>query len=126
MKFLEKLFGKKTQIQSPLEEAELNGPRFSHIDRQRKNNGPFYCGTAFCGHRTIKAAKECWQAKCHALEKIREEAEILRKQGKIREALDFQQAQSSQYYPERDSRNWPVNRSSCDMQREFIERTKNE
>jgi hypothetical protein len=35
-----------------------------HIEKQRRQGPPYYCGTAFCGHHTIRAAAECWQQHC--------------------------------------------------------------
>ncbi len=99
-----------------------------------QTEGPFYCGTAFCGHSTKKAARECWKNKCDAIQKIREpiekECAALREQGKYEEAERLYvfgaSAQINKFYPERDPANWPCNRSSADMQREYIERAKRE
>jgi hypothetical protein len=97
-----------------------------HIEEQRKHGPPFYCGTAYCGHERIEAAAACWRAKCEALARIRAEAQELRNKGKESEATALEQAESARYFPERDPNNWPINRSSSEMQREYIEKAERE
>lgn len=110
-------------VPSPIVDTEFIA---DHIERQRNQGPPFYCGTAFCGHSTIIAAAKCWNRKCEALERINSEADELRKAGKNREAFEFIRTESARYYPELNSDNWPINRSSREMQREYIEKAKSE
>jgi len=75
-----------------------------------QTHGPFYCGTAFCGHSTKKAARACWKKKCDTF-------------------AEMQKAGKNPYndvtlYPELDPANWPINRSSSEMRSEYIERAK--
>jgi hypothetical protein len=51
-----------------------------------QTQGPFYCGTAFCGHSTKKAARACWKKKCDAIDAINDEEKTLREAGKDDEA----------------------------------------
>jgi hypothetical protein len=111
---LSKLFGMEPPLSEP--------PIPKHIEEQRKYGAPFYCGTAYCGHSTIDAAAHCWNNKCEALRRIRAESEELRKAGQQDQADMLEQAESARYFPERNPNNWPINRSSREMQREYIER----
>jgi len=89
-----------------------------------QKTGPFYCGTAFCGHFTKKAARECWARKCAALKTINEEAaKILAAEGEAK-YWEFIRTATIPYYPEQNPANWPCNRSSAEMRAEFIERAK--
>lgn len=105
-------------------------PMPEHIENQKRNRAPFYCGTAFCSHSTMRAAAECWQAKMGALDGIRAECKKVREQGKGQgqEAflLEMSGADRTRYYPELDPNNWPINRSSQEMRREYIEKAKAE
>jgi hypothetical protein len=87
--------------------------------------GPFYCGTAFCGHSTKKAARECWKKKCDAIDAIIAEANSLREAGKNDEAAKVE-GRAKRYYPELNPENFPINRSSAAMQTEYIERAQKE
>jgi hypothetical protein len=100
------LFRKLVAVVAPNEDEGYN----DHMVGQTQ--GPFYCGTAFCGHSTKKAARDCWQRK-------RDACEEQRKAGK-------NPYDDSALYPERDPKNWPINRSSAAMQAEYIERAKKE
>ena len=99
-------------------------PVTQHIEVQREQGPPFYCGTAFCGHHTIKAAEKCWQDKCAALERIKIEAAALHNAGKHAEACQMEDSETARYYPERDRNNWPINRSSAEMQLEYLKKAK--
>ena len=77
-----------------------------------QTEGPFYCGTAFCGHSTKKAARECWKRKLRAFEELR--------------AAGKNPYDDPSLYPERDPANWPINRASVAMQAEYIEKAKME
>jgi secreted trypsin-like serine protease len=108
------------------QEISTPEPIPEHIENQRKSGGPFYCGTAFCGHSTIKAAAKCWNTKCEALARIKSEANELRKSGKNSEAEILEISETAKYYPEQNPNNWPINRSVREMQREYIQRAKAE
>ena len=94
-----------------------------HLVGQKQ--APFYCGTPFCGHSTKRAARECWKRKCDAVNSIRAEVEALRNAGRMREAA-IVELRAEVYYPERNPANWPINRSLIDLQRDYIERAKEE
>lgn len=48
-------------------------PRISeHIEKQKHNIGPWYCGTPFCGHRSARDAELCWQRHCVAVAELQE------------------------------------------------------
>lgn len=116
----------ETPIPEHIERQRKQGPPF-HIERQRKQGPPFYCGTAFCGHHTLRAAAECWQAKGDALDKMRAEVKALRESGEDRERVDqYVEWGLDKLYPERVEANWPINRSSAELRREYIERAAKE
>lgn len=91
-----------------------------------QKNGPFYCGTAFCGHATKKAARECWKKHCDRGKEIGDHFYALLDAGKEKEALAFLSAGNQILQPELNPANWPVNRSSAAMQSEYIDRAKAE
>jgi hypothetical protein len=93
-----------------------------HIERQRKQGPPFYCGTAFCGHSTIQAAAECWQRHCARWEETEAQFQRFLDAGKTEEARAFQKGAEQILRPELNPVNWPINRSSEAMQAEYIER----
>ena len=97
-----------------------------HIERQRKQGPPFYCGTAFCGHHTLHAAAGCWRRKSDVLDKMRTEVKALRESGEDRVAQYVEGLGLDKVYPERVEANWPINRSSAELQREYIERAEKE
>jgi hypothetical protein len=55
-----------------------------HMVGQKR--GPFYCGTAFCGHSTKQAARACWKKKCDAIDAINAEEKALLLAGKKEQA----------------------------------------
>jgi len=97
-----------------------------HIEDQRARGAPFYCGTAFCGHATIEGAVKCWQAKSEAINAVSVEFNRLLKEGKRDEAFTVLAAGNIKNYPELNPANWPINRSSSEMQAEYLRRAKKE
>jgi len=91
-----------------------------------QTQGPFYCGTAFCGHATKKAARACWKKKCDAIDAIRAEAKLLHDAGKHDEAFRMEQRRTAVYYPENNPANWPVNRPMAALVQEYKERAEKE
>lgn len=91
-----------------------------HLVGQKE--GPFYCGTIFCGHSTKKAARQCWADKLAAIKRIADERDALFAQGKFAEGQRLEAAEMGRLYPESNPDNWPCNRSSREMQRETLEK----
>ena len=96
--------------------------------------GPFYCGTAFCGHHTKKAARECWARHCARCQAFQEKESALRAQGRREEVRAMYTVVGNVAYPkvgggsfpEHDPKNWPCNRASSELQREYLERARRE
>jgi hypothetical protein len=96
-----------------------------HIERQRAQGPPFYCGTAFCGHHTMKAAAECWNIHAASVRRLQaEEAAAIQ----ARDATSLQRirAEQDRLYPQNDPRNYPVNRSRAELVREYTDRAARE
>ena len=119
----------------------------------RQKNAPYYCGTAFCGHATKKAAAECSARRTAAINAFNKHLSALEDEGRREEAyrtmftvvgcMGYPITDPSRWpalrsgevpsptlafnaYPEADPRNWPVNRSKSEMQREFVQRAQKE
>lgn len=107
MNLLRRLFfGRARNLEPKNEDEGYN----DHMVGQ--TNGPFYCGTAFCGHSTKRAARECWKKKCDAFDAIR--------------SAGGNPYDDEKLYPERNPANWPINRSSAAMQGEYVQRAREE
>lgn len=110
------LIAVKRWVESWLQSKNEDEGHADHLVGQKEP--PFYCGTAFCGHGSKKAARECWRKKCSAIKTILIEAEALRRAGKNDEAVLIERSIDA-YYPERNPSNWPINRSSAEMRAEY-------
>ena len=97
-----------------------------HIKTQHRQGPPFYCGTAFCGHSTMKAAAECREQKCARRKEVQAKFYAIEATGDLEGAIAFMQEANRDLYPEMDPNNWPINRSSASMQAQYIERAKKE
>lgn len=115
----------RTLETAPRTASAYSGVDMGHIESQSKNGPPFYCGTAFCGHSTITAAKKCWQKKCDEMKTFNERfVQLLNNNDP--EGLKDLERDTAHFFPERNPANWPCNRSSADLQREYVERAKSE
>jgi hypothetical protein len=106
---------------------DVNEDEGYHDHMVGQKTGPFYCGTAFCGHSTKKAARECWKRAGDRHNELTEKLESLMKLGKSYwEAYALVESGFNELHPEDNPKNWPCNRSSAEMQAEFLNRASQE
>jgi hypothetical protein len=113
-----------TKIRKVLHVPDEDEGYNDHLVGQK--NPPFYCGTAFCGHATKKAARECWQRKMVLAAEINSKFKELMAQGKKDEAWEYLKSTEPILYPEDDPANWPINRPSAAMRQEYLKRAERE
>ena len=93
---------------------------------KEQKHAPYYCGTAFCGHNTKRAAALCWQKHCIACDALQADLEKALKVGGNDAYIALYNQRIASVFPKEDPTNWPINRSSIDMQNEYLNRVAQE